>query len=343
MSKYILAGGEKIQIAFGFDCNFIMQIGITIISICENTHENILFHALISSNVTPEHCMTIEQIVKSYNQHIVFYTIDSEAFNSMPENAHITHSTYNRLLIPKLIPQDIHKVIYLDGDIIVSSSLLSLWQIELDDDTPAAASIDARGSGVIQHNGCDIPLSQIYFNAGVLLYNVDYWRKNRIGEKCINYITESKCPWMDQDAINHVIGSKIKYIHPKYNLQMAFVRSKENEWCVEKAKFFNEIREAIANPVIYHYSEESKPWHAEYTHPGEWLKYKALSPWKNVELVSKNKIKYIWMMDEAFNVDNGLLAENASAYFYIFVKTVRRYPLLLKLVNKTLWLLVKLL
>lgn len=46
----------------------------------------------------------------------------------MPVILYISRATYYRLLIPQILSEDIHKVLFLDCDIIVRHSLRPLWE-----------------------------------------------------------------------------------------------------------------------------------------------------------------------------------------------------------------------
>lgn len=284
-----MIGRNTIHIAFGFDHKYVMPCGVAIVSICEHTGSYIMFHALVSSDVACEDRKRLEGIVHSYKNAITYYDVDKCQFSHLPEVCHITRSTYNRFLIPKMLSADIKKVLYLDTDLIAVQSLEPLWNIELKPDEPVAMAIDARCSGVRQHNAINLPLSESYYNAGVMLMNLECWRKENISDKCIDSIMNYNWPWLDQDALNVVLRGRIKKLHLKYNLQMAFVRCLEKDWEIERDLYFTEVYVAKDDPVIIHYSEETKPWHDNYTHPEEWLKYKALSPWKDMPLEIKPK------------------------------------------------------
>lgn len=332
----------QIDVAIGFDDNYVMQYGVALLSICENTPAYVVFHAILSGNVTEESKEMLNNLVEQFGNRIIYYPIDNKRFDKMPETAHVNKASYNRLFIPNTVPEHIHKILYLDGDIIVTNSLIPLWDTTLEDTTPLAAVLDARASCIKVHNAIDIPLTQVYFNNGVLLLNLDCWRKEKISEKCMDYIIESQCPWMDQDAVNHVVGTRIKMLHPRYNLQIAFVRLSEKEWHIEK-KFFTAIKEAKENPVIIHFSEGEKPWNMNCPHSEKWLQYKNKSPWAEVPLYPPLlRLERMWKINDAYNENPYMVYEFFPAYFSFYEKFVNKHPYVFRCVNKLLWVLSKL-
>ncbi|MDS8186427.1 glycosyltransferase, partial [Streptococcus pneumoniae] len=78
---------------------------------------------------------------------------------------HISSITYARYFIPEYVPED--KVLYLDSDLIVNTSLEKLFSICLEEKSLAAVK-DTDG---------------ITFNAGVLLINNEKWRQEKLKER----------------------------------------------------------------------------------------------------------------------------------------------------------------
>ncbi|WP_084797857.1 glycosyltransferase family 8 protein [Neobacillus mesonae] len=64
-----------------------------------------------------------------------------------------------------------------------------------------------------------IPAEYTYFNAGVLLMNLQKWRENKISSQVIQYIKEHPklIKLMDQDALNAVLYDKCLKLEPKWN------------------------------------------------------------------------------------------------------------------------------
>lgn len=74
--------------------------------------------------------------------------------------------TYARYFIPKYIKED--KVLYLDSDLIVNSSLVELFNIDLENHYIGA---------VIDPHSQEYHKDYIEYNAGVLLVNNALWKE----------------------------------------------------------------------------------------------------------------------------------------------------------------------
>ncbi|MBO6025195.1 MAG: hypothetical protein J6P83_10135 [Bacteroidales bacterium] len=104
--------------------------------------------------------------------------------------------TYYRLLASDILPKDIQKVIYLDCDIAVVSDIKPLWNVELTG--KAIAGVDDCDEEK-NRNRLGIPAHSTYINAGVALYNLEYWLENHVSELFFEYVrkNETKLLLMD--------------------------------------------------------------------------------------------------------------------------------------------------
>ena len=193
------------------------------------------------------------------------------------------------------MPNNVHKILYLDGDIICADSLRPIYETDLKDCSLVAAH-DERTCDSESFQRLKYPMENGYFGAGVLLINVDYWRKNNIQQKTLDFVFKNKeiCVWHDQDALNKILNGTVKFCHIKYNVYEHLYENENNY----PALFNNEIKEAIENPVIIHFCSGRKPWTFESRCPftATWLKlYKQLFG-KKCRLTHryKGKTKFLW-------------------------------------------------
>lgn len=271
---------KSIDIAACTDHRFIMLIGVMIHSVCRNNNDlAVHFHLIVDESVTEEDKQDLKEVADGMS--VQFYAIDSRRFSSMPLLKNITLAAYYRILLPQVLPEDIHKVLYLDGDIIVRHSLLPLWETEIDGYALAAVT-DTSESDISIYNRLKYSPSLGYFNSGVLLINLDYWRANNIDDEIESFIKNHlhRVHYPDQDILNYVLRKKKKFLPIKYNTQTCFL------WVPEKAlydywKYEKEILEAREDPVIVHYTC-TKPWIEGSFHPykSTFLKYLSQTKWK---------------------------------------------------------------
>lgn len=273
------------------DCNYIQHCGVLITSVFENNKdENVCFHILTDS-IDEKYAKILKQIADSYKQQIVFYYIDKSSLKDCPirENDRLSIATYFRILIPNILPQSINKVIYLDCDIVVRGKLVELWNNNIDN---VAIGCVIDGCSALKEHYQRLCYDQKYgyFNAGMLLMNLQYWRKNEIVKRVLEYINmypEKLLLW-DQDALNFILKDKKVYLPLQYNVQESFFLKKNTVYnCNE-----SELETAIFNPIIVHYTG-IKPWYKECIMPyaEEYIKYKRLTIWRDIALPHIRKIQ----------------------------------------------------
>lgn len=277
----------KIDIAVCLDKGFVMPTGVMMYSVCVNNQDvDIDFHALIDESVTEEDQQDLKDIVNKFSgKRVHCYTVERQSVISFPSKVkHLTLSTYYRLFLPDILPSTIEKVLYLDGDLIVRHSLLPLWHTDIVNYAVGAAKDVADGDVTI-YNRLRYPQEKGYFNAGVLLINLKYWRDNDIRKDCIRYIHDypDRIFFVDQDVMNVVMQDKKLIIPIKYNFQTGFLRK---NFCCDTWKHDSEVNVGMKDPIIVHFTEASKPWYIDlsFFHPfrSTFLKYQSQTQWNNI-------------------------------------------------------------
>jgi lipopolysaccharide biosynthesis glycosyltransferase len=89
-----------------------------------------------------------------------------------------------------------------------------------------------------------------YFNAGVLLIDLDRWRHERISERALEFLEKHPTtPYADQDALNVACDGRWKHLDHKWNFQAH-----------DSQRF--ERTEKRLRPAILHFVMAAKPWDA---------------------------------------------------------------------------------
>ena len=291
----------SIDIVCSTDDNYIMPTGVMLTSLFENNKGiNVNIH-LLHGGLTDDHIEQITHQVNIYGQNIIFYSMDDNLFSDFPigksyQTDHVGSSmaTYYRLFLSQILPDNIEKVIFLDGDILVLDSLKELWNIDMSNKAIAAVA-DSFNNEISHYNRLRYPQNQGYFNAGVLLINLKYWREHNVQSLFIDYVANypERLACHDQDVLNYVFKDVKKELPFKYNMLNEYwfdVRYNMISWEYEK-----HILDGQKNPVIIHFTCIPKPWYKNCKHPYKKMfdKYKSMSLWSNVKEKRWTSIKYI--------------------------------------------------
>jgi lipopolysaccharide biosynthesis glycosyltransferase len=95
-----------------------------------------------------------------------------------------------------------------------------------------------------------------YFNAGVLLIDLDKWRSLRIMEKSMTYLQlRPDTPYADQDALNVACDGQWKELREQWNYQTLYHHPPSGPAMLP------------ANAQVIHFITGDKPWKASIPNP----------------------------------------------------------------------------
>lgn len=286
---------KRINITCATDDNYAPYCGVMLTSVFEN-HKNCEVHVyiLIDNLLRSDNQRSFAELANKYGQYIHYCIVDNSFLSNFPLKGdgidHWSIVTYYRLYVAELLPPSIDLVLYLDCDIIVNHSLEDLF--------------DADWSGIaigvvpdmctewqefydrLQYNK-----SLGYFNAGVVLINLSYWRNHQIGQECLLFLKDhyDRIFNNDQDVLNYVLRDRKRTLHVTYNFQIQLLMNYFFDSF--SIHFQQEIRETNC-PKIIHYAAEIKPWMVKYyAYPFNdiWHYYKNISLWRNMRCTYPSK------------------------------------------------------
>lgn len=287
-----MSESNRIEILCATDDNYAALCGIMLTSLFEsNRNEKIHVHILTGA-LSADNQKKYEQLAKQYNVEIDVLEVDQTKFDNCPiwPGDHLSIAAYYRLIAPILLP-GIDKILYLDCDIIVNDSLKPLWNENIEQKALGAV-IDAEFYNEEFYERLQLSRENLYFNSGVLLINLKYWREHHVTERCFDCITtqREKLRWHDQDTLNVVLQREIKLLPIRYNLQTPFLLSVFTEHYKDVQ---DEIMDSVKSPCIIHYIGGGKPWQGQSLHPFKsyFMAAKAASLWKDTDLrIQKSKL-----------------------------------------------------
>lgn len=287
------------EIVCSADNNYVMPTGIMLTSLFENNKDEVIRVHLLDGGLTSESKKNLDDIAKKYKKkQIVYYKMDESLFRDFPignanQAVHIqSMATYYRLYMTKILPEDVEKVIYLDGDLLVLDSLRSLWNWDVEECALAAVP-DPFNNMTTHYNTLRYPMELGYFNAGVLLINLKYWRANHVIEDFLDLIKKhpDRLVSHDQDVLNYVFRNKKKVLPLKYNMMPAYLYKKE--YCPLVWNFEDDLFEGQKYPVIVHFTFVPKPWCKDCDNPYKKVfeRYKKMTIWANLKELTGKTLK----------------------------------------------------
>lgn len=262
---------EKINILYTADINYFNHMLTSLYSLAINhLNDDVLIH-IIGDGYTKDQLLELIKFRKKFsNIEFKFYSIDKLSKQMKTFNIPSYNGSYmpNARLFAREIIKDTEKILYLDSDTIISSSLKDIFSID------AKAPISLVKEHSIPYYMRDKVIE--YYNSGVLLFDFKEWDKEDYYKKMYEVIkNEDNFLYPDQDLINIVFAGNINALDYSYNISpyiynIMKYRNLAKRTIMNLRSFYSyeEIIEAINRPHIYHMlSFFGRPWNKNKVHP----------------------------------------------------------------------------
>ena len=242
---------NEIPIFFAVDDAYIPYLAVTLESLIAHiSDENTYVIKVLYTSINNEN---MEKLYKYKRKNVSIEFVELNKYVEKIKDAlytrdYYTKTTYFRLFLPDLYPQ-YKKAIYLDSDIVILEDIANLYNIDIGQNLVAGVPDGAVQTVPIFQEYVEkvVGLSDYnkYFNAGILLLNLEELRKFRFLEKFLYLLTTIKFTVaQDQDYLNRICKGKAKIL--------------ENGW---NAMPMEELKLDEEELKIIHYNLGMKPWH----------------------------------------------------------------------------------
>lgn len=213
-----------IPVFFAVDDGYIPFLGIALKSLIDNaSDENKYQIKILYTNVSSENIRRIKKYEKE-NINIEFVDLNKQLEDikeKLYTRNYFSNTTYYRLFIPELYPE-YKKAIYIDSDTICLTDIANLYNIDMENNLIAGVpdgaiqAIDVfkdyveRVVGVSDYNN--------YFNAGIIVMNLEELRKYKFQEKFIYMLGKVRFEVaQDQDYMNRLCKGRVKLLDFSWN------------------------------------------------------------------------------------------------------------------------------
>lgn len=260
-----------IHFAFCVNDGYVPYICVTIKGIIENhKKESVTIHVL-SNFISPKKERLLNEVVSGYdNISLQVHIVDDSILRGLKDTWSIY--TWYRVLLPKILPDNIHRVLYLDADTLVAGNISDLFSIDMTDKAIGGA-IDILSFVPRTFERCMYEQEKQYICAGVMLMNLDYWRTNNLTDRIIKWgrDNDTRIQFPDQDTINYICRDHKIILPMRYGIIGAYFEKD----VFLRQPYLDQLKECLQAPAIIHYAGQA-PWKIELSyHPfqEEWEKY----------------------------------------------------------------------
>jgi lipopolysaccharide biosynthesis glycosyltransferase len=244
---------EEISILTAVTPNYLPYLAVQLLSACESAAQTTrLNYAILHVGITKRNKRIITDLI-GLRHKVSWHFIEPGFLRRVgaPIWLNGCDPHFFRLLAPYVFP-DLERVIYLDADTLVIGDLAALWRERLDGYAAGAVrDLFPTFRVAIEHlDELNLPLETPYFNTGVLLINLELWRRVELVTKVLKYVT---CHPKGISAPTR--GGFLQWDQYGLNVAMA-------NWCKELPScwnFFSRRPPASGAPFIVHFVGEAKP------------------------------------------------------------------------------------
>jgi lipopolysaccharide biosynthesis glycosyltransferase len=282
------------NIAFCINRLALIGLGVTVSSLIRNCSDSgNLSLWFLAMDLNLEDKENIVQLLEKENfkgKHLILdFNPNSEfgEFNSL----HGDWTTYGKFLLPEIINEE--RVLYLDADLVVELDVLDAEEVDLKGYAIGAkygSMLKFALDGAFITKAFGLPPESDYFNAGILLFNLQMWRSEKIKDFCLSLARKypNELVSHDQTILNAAFSG-------------SFARLPENYNCAWNA---NGQKPQVAQKMIIHYAGSPKPWdiggkiiHAGYN---TWIKYLDSDWSKSYYRITSKSLKRLWKIRRSY-------------------------------------------
>lgn len=259
------SGKDMIHVVLAADSNYAMPLAVAMCSAAANCNQSrrLVFH-VVQSEFDPHLRAKLERSVARTafpNARVIWIEAPLERVaNVKIVNKWLTAMTLVRLVLPELLPSEVHKVLYLDCDVVVNEDLGELWDMDIGEKSLFAArdtigSVGNPDGGLSNYRELGIPGDAKYFNAGVLLLNLKKWRERGTSEQLLRYMRDHQAilRYEDQEVLNAVLFDDWGELEFRWNWQIVWrgvrIGTHKMAWAPERGR-----------KSIIHFITGEKPW-----------------------------------------------------------------------------------
>jgi lipopolysaccharide biosynthesis glycosyltransferase len=239
-------------------------------------------HYMHGGDISARDQNLLRGMLQALGAEIDYIEVPDERVEGLPTKDFTRKATWYRIFLPELLP-DVDRVLYLDADLIVTDAIEPLWRTHLAG--AYAAAVTNPFPPPLDYRPGEIGLERSeYFNAGVLVLNLEAMRADSLSSALLRYGVDNAATLMmrDQDTLNAVMASRRLHLHPRWNCMNSILRF---DWA-DGLFPPEQIIEARRNPAVRHFEgpNDNKPWHllASAEARDLYMRHRRQTPWRRV-------------------------------------------------------------
>ena len=246
---------QSIHIALTFDDNFWAPACAVIRSTLLSTKRraDLVFH-LVVLGISSEHLADLNAVAEEFGVSFIYYQLGDypdflRVCGDLRGHKRFPPVSYARLILDRILPPSVERVIYLDCDTFVIAPIEMLFEQDMQGNPIAGVSDPfamhiMMGRDMVAKKGIFDP-AEPYFNSGVLLIDMVLYRQWGVEQKLDEIKAAGLIPklYYDQDILNLIFRGRWTRLNWRFNTI--------DPWRAQQAM----------GPYIIHYTGDQRPWY----------------------------------------------------------------------------------
>jgi lipopolysaccharide biosynthesis glycosyltransferase len=252
------AGERTLPLACSIDEAYTLPLLVALWSLraCLGPDRRVFLH-LIHTGLPDPHLEAIARLVD-----LSPIRVPRSALGAIPSHQRFPPEAAAPILLGRLLPPHLDRVVFLDADVLVLDDPAELWGADLGS-CPLGAVVDqaiprcSAPRGVREWRRHGIPPEAPYFNAGVMAVSLGAWRERRVAERALAYLARRKPrgSFLHQEALNAALCGDWAPLDARWNLVASLAGRAYGAPLGED------------RPGIVHFAGRFKPWRGRVAGP----------------------------------------------------------------------------
>lgn len=290
---------ERVAIIFASNDRYAILLGVALCSLFENKKGNYPIDLyVVDFGISAKNKERLGILERKYGFTINYIVPDAALFQKMSfadlsKGFYAPPEAFHRVYLGRFLPPDCHRVINLEADMLVRGDIAELFEVGLGGKTIGVVAdcyqYQEERRKYLRKLCREInwPLPRegaAYFSVGMLLVDLERWRKRGVEEKLLDVIYKhpDKLYFHENDAFNIVLANDFKELSSRYHL------------LTEQVAAGGVDKRNSSDPLVVHFVGGGKPWYffSALPYQSEYVYYANKTPWR--------KEKYRKLMDVYF-------------------------------------------
>lgn len=279
----------------------ILEVSMISLLVNNQEEEEIGFY-IFAHGITVDTKNKLKALVERYDRWIEFIPMPDinadENLGLKKIRGEWLFDSYVRLFLNRYLPKNIRRILYLDSDVLVTDRLHEIWNMDLEGKIAGAVrdTLSEAYYSLFDLNG-----TASYCNSGVILFDLEECRKQRISEDIRKYVHEQNgyVYYMEQTVFNVVFQDKIKVLPLRFNVktEMLFLNYAQLMKLRKVERFYPEAEfiQAKEKPAIVHmtsfFMANGRAWQRGSNHPSAGL-FRQYAQLLGLEEVEERKLNF---------------------------------------------------